>query len=368
MVKSNAFTGGVVDDIIATTGTFSGAVGLSNGTALLPALIPSADPNTGVWFPAADTVAVSTAGVERLRADASGNLGLGVTPSAWFSGWSPALQMESYAVSSDANTNYISNNAVFGADTTWRYMASKFALHTEVDSASGQFRWYTAPSGTAGNAISFSQAMTLDASGNLLVGSGTVISGTNLARGYIYNNTATQAGFQSAVGATHTGAYPIGAFSTVQAFNAAHVALIVQSGNGSSITANRFAVYTDGSAQNVTGTYGSALSDIRLKENITPATPKLDKLMQLEVINYNVIGEEEKLISFSAQQMQTIFPSLVTVRDTRVFDEDGNALSGLEDQLGLKVGMEFALLTKAMQEQQAIIAALTERLEALERA
>ena len=34
---------------------------------------------------------------------------------------------------------------------------------------SGEHRWYTAPSGTAGNAISFTQAMTLDTSGSLLI-------------------------------------------------------------------------------------------------------------------------------------------------------------------------------------------------------
>tara|TARA_R110000744_G_C19099541_1_gene533431 strand:+ start:57 stop:689 length:633 start_codon:yes stop_codon:yes gene_type:complete len=208
--------------------------------------------------------------------------------------------------------------------------------------------------------------MTLDISGNFLVGASSPISGTSIARGYIYNNTATQAGFQSVVGATHTGAFAIAAFSTVQAFNAAHIGLVVQSGNGTSITANRFIVYTNGSVQNVTGTYGSALSDIRLKENITPATPKLDKLMLLDVINYNIIGEAENLISFSAQQMQRVFPSLVTVNDTRVFDEDGNTLSGLEDQLGLKVGMEFAILTKVIQEQHTIINSLTQRIEALE--
>jgi hypothetical protein len=107
---------------------------------------------------------------ERMRLDPSGNLGLGVTPSAWFSGWSPAFEMRSFALASDANTNYICNNAVFGSDTIWRYVASKYALHTEMDAATGQHRWYTAPSGTAGNAISFTQAMTLDASGNLVIG------------------------------------------------------------------------------------------------------------------------------------------------------------------------------------------------------
>ena len=43
-------------------------------------------------------------------------------------------------------------------------------IATQYYQAAGQHVWRTAPSGTAGNAISFTQAMTLDASGNLLVG------------------------------------------------------------------------------------------------------------------------------------------------------------------------------------------------------
>ena len=39
-----------------------------------------------------------------------------------------------------------------------------------MSGSDGSFGWNTAPSGTAGNAITFTQAMTLDASGNLLVG------------------------------------------------------------------------------------------------------------------------------------------------------------------------------------------------------
>jgi hypothetical protein len=44
------------------------------------------------------------------------------------------------------------------------------AVASLYEQNSGQHRWYNAPSGTAGNAISFTQAMTLDASGNLGIG------------------------------------------------------------------------------------------------------------------------------------------------------------------------------------------------------
>ena len=56
-----------------------GDVILRAGSAAEPALSPAGNRNTGVLFPAADTVALATAGIERMRVDASGRLGLGTT-------------------------------------------------------------------------------------------------------------------------------------------------------------------------------------------------------------------------------------------------------------------------------------------------
>ena len=69
----------------ATVGTTLGVTGVSTfaaGTALLPALTTTGDTNTGIYYPAADTFAVTTGGTERCRVDSTGNLGIGVTPSA----------------------------------------------------------------------------------------------------------------------------------------------------------------------------------------------------------------------------------------------------------------------------------------------
>jgi len=99
--------------------------------------------------------------------DSSGNLGLGVTPSAWGSAYK-ALQVStggSYAASSNAAFWY--SNA-YNDNANWRYVTSTNASgYTQFG---GVHSWHTAPSGTAGDAISFSQVMTLDASGNLGVG------------------------------------------------------------------------------------------------------------------------------------------------------------------------------------------------------
>jgi len=104
--------------------------------------------------------------IERLSVDASGNLGLGVTPSAWGS-TSTALQNRNASFWATSAAAYLGYNYFFDGSAR-KYIASSFA--TEYTQLNGQHIWYTAPSGTAGNAITFTQAMTLDASGNLLVG------------------------------------------------------------------------------------------------------------------------------------------------------------------------------------------------------
>jgi hypothetical protein len=129
-------------------------------------------------------------------------------------------------------------------------------------------------------------------------------------------------------------------------------------GYSASDSAYNFVVRTNGDVQSATGVYGSSPSDIRLKENIIDATSKLEDIIKLRVVNFNLLGKEEKHIGFIAQEMQEVFPSFVYQTDTRKYDEDGNLISGLEDALGIKVGMEFAILVKAIQEQQAQIESL----------
>jgi hypothetical protein len=148
--------------------------------------------------------------------DSAGNLGLGVTPSAWGSGYK-ALQVGKagalWSPAADAGGFYQSNNSYFNGSNRL-YLTNDYA--TEYVQTSGQHIWKYAPSGTAGNAITFTQAMTLDASGRLTVGytsasnnetfgaSGTVISKGNTINtfafdqaGFDYNNSTKQGRFFS---------------------------------------------------------------------------------------------------------------------------------------------------------------------------
>jgi hypothetical protein len=104
--------------------------------------------------------------VERMRIDSSGNLGLGVTPSAWAT--ITALQNKNAFFGGYSNTSYLGANTYYNGG--FKYIASSGACRYDMDGDSVVHRWYIAPSGTAGNAITFTQAMTLDASGRLGVG------------------------------------------------------------------------------------------------------------------------------------------------------------------------------------------------------
>ena len=62
---------------ITGVSTFSSGIVVAAGTTAAPSISPTGDSNTGIFFPAADTIAFGEGGVEALRIDSSGNLGIG---------------------------------------------------------------------------------------------------------------------------------------------------------------------------------------------------------------------------------------------------------------------------------------------------
>ena len=98
-----------------------------------------------------------------------GNLGLGVTPSAWsgYKAFQVGVGSADGAFIAAGNDTNVTTNAYFNAG--WKYQTSS-NLATMYKQTSGAHQWHTAPSGTAGNAITFTQALTLDSGGSLLIG------------------------------------------------------------------------------------------------------------------------------------------------------------------------------------------------------
>jgi hypothetical protein len=115
-----------------------------------------------------------TAGSERMRLDAVGNLGLGVTPSAllWPNGSAGGMQLQAGALLSAYNaTTYLSNNWYYNAGE--KYIGNGFA--TRYEQTTGKHAWYYAGNNTsgAGATVSWTQAMTLFSGGNFAVGTTT---------------------------------------------------------------------------------------------------------------------------------------------------------------------------------------------------
>jgi hypothetical protein len=337
-------TPGVVNtaaETIATTLAVTGAATLSStlavtgvttvqaGTAALPAIVSTTGTtDTGLWFPAADTMAVSTGGTERARIDSSGILGLGVTPSAW-GGVYKAIQVGSTAVfggNTSANRNYSSSN-VYWNGSNYKYITTSQA--TQFEQSDGAYYWLQAASGTAGNNITFTQAMMLDTSGNLLVGATTANAvGTTIAApdsGGIYLNTSTT-----------------GARNQIRFIN--------PNGTVGSIQ-------TSGSA-----TSYNTSSDYRLKNTIVPMTEALAKVALLKPCTYKWKVDGSDGQGFIAHELDAVVPGCVSGEKDAV-DADGNPV-----YQGIDTSFLVATLTAAIQEQQALITALTTRITALEAA
>jgi hypothetical protein len=145
-----------------------------------------------IYHAGAYPIIFSTSNAEKMRLDASGNLGLGVTPSAWVSNrcvlqiGGPAAAL---ALNGTAAISEIFANAYRNTSGTYIYAATGAASYVDFNNSSaGGWAWSIAPSGTAGNPITFTQAMTLDASGKLQ------LNATSTAGGYFTLNTLAQAG------------------------------------------------------------------------------------------------------------------------------------------------------------------------------
>ena len=361
-------------------------VGDVDGSAATPA-IRGTDTNTGIFFPAADTIAFAEGGVESARFDSAGNMGLGVTPSA---STFPAIE-SSVGIFMGRTENNLGVNAYFNSG--WKYTASSTAA-TRYRQNAGEHQWYNAPSGTAGNAISFTQAMTLDASGNLgvgttspggnasnrqfsLVGSSTaqatltgsgsfsVNLGTNGTFSYLEStstaplvlvtNGAERARIDSSgnllVGTTsigydgtNTGIWLRGGLNVLQASrNNDPAAGFARTGtDGDVVTFDKGATFRVGwIAVTTTATTYNTSSDYRLKNTIAPMTGALEKVALLKPCTYKWNADGSDGQGFIAHELAEVCPQAVTGEKdaTRMeqyeispavpatFDEEGNELT-----------------------------------------
>ena len=89
------------------------------GTAALPSITATGDTNTGLYFPAADTIAFATAGTEDMRIDSSGNVMIGTTTSQVGAKLAVTGGIQGTITSGTANTTLSGTSIDFTSIPSW---------------------------------------------------------------------------------------------------------------------------------------------------------------------------------------------------------------------------------------------------------
>jgi hypothetical protein len=265
-----------------------------------------------------------TASAIRLTLDSSGNVGVGVTPSAWdtYKAIQVGARSMFFGVGTEAN---VANNAYY-ASGGYKYVANSFAGLYSIDA--NVHKWFNAPLGTAGNAITFTQAMTLTASGDLLVGQTT--AGLD-ASGGIWVRSASSA-FGSSVIINHRTAVGTGNSYAEFTHNGVVIGSISQDG-------------TTGVLYNIT-------SDYRLKESVVPLSGGLARVNALKPSVYNWKSDGSAGEGFLAHELAEVVPFAVTGEKDAV-NEDGT----IKTQ-GIDMSRIVPILVAAIKELSAEVNAL----------
>lgn len=259
--------------------------------------------------------------------DGAGNLGLGVTPSAWL-GSQKAIEVGGgFSLNASGPGNgasfTLTQNAFVDASSQWIYKFSSVPS-ARYDQSQGTHAWQTAPAGTAGNAISFTQAMTLTSGGDLLVGatSNTPANTTDVA---------FCAGSTTGYGSTWQ-QIPNNAPASYKAF-----------------TVFRGNVEIGSISYNGTGVNFNATSDRRLKENIAPAGDAGVVIDAIDIVQHDWKAGGHTRFGVIAQDLNEVAPEAVTAGDDN---------EEIERTWGVDYSKLVPMLIKEIQSLRARVAAL----------
>jgi len=290
--------------------------------------------NTGV------PLTFDVGGTTKATIDASGNVGVGVTPSAWNT--YKAVQVGYASLGGYAGQDTVVGSNVYYESGFFKYISTAAACSYRQNS--GGHNWNVAASGTAGNAITFTQAMTLTAAGNLAVGVSatgnrldvqnstdcTVLvkstgANTNIAMDYVSsygNHTIRKSG---------TAVWDFGVINDSSATPAFKVS------NASAV-----------GVQLVSGaTSWTTLSDETVKDIIEPISNAVSKVGSLRSVigKFKTDSEGTRRSFLIAQDVKSVLPEAVDV-------------VGENNELGLRYTEVIPLLVAAIKELTAEVNAL----------
>jgi hypothetical protein len=309
----------------------SGTDGLSDidGSAATPA-IRGTDANTGIFFPAADTIAFAEGGAEIARFDSSGNLGIGTS--------SPAYKLQ---VSTSLPTG-----VSLGALDSSSFVSNGIAFRSLGNQA-----------GISGT--TFPKQIFAGGSPDIME----IYNGANYP--LVFGTNATERARITPTGdfQVNTASAVASAKFSVLATSATNGIACQQVNNANSVyngvnSSGSSTFYVTGTGQIYsTSTSIAAISDQSQKENVVDIPYGLSEVSQLRPVKFDFkegcASEEKGLLGFIAQDVETVIPELV-----KTFGNDG--------LLGLKMGDMIPVLVKAIQELKAIVDAQSARITALE--
>jgi len=335
-------TTGTIPTLVATTLITTGT-----GTAAAPAIVPTGDANTGIFFPAADTVAFSEGGAEAMRIDSSGNVGIkNSTPSSY-----NAAAADLVIGSGSSNSGITISGSTNGLGSI------HFADGTSGDTA---YRGIIKYEHTTDNLQLFTSAaerLRIDSSGNVGINTGTVSAKLdvrttgdgNFAARFLNSTTSDSPnGVQIVVGQNSTNAVVDVAQGTSYT-SPTSLLRILGNGNigiGTSSPSAKLELASDSAKKPSTNTWTIA-SDQRLKTNIINAdndrcyeivkqVPLKRYTWKSEVYSQEKVKDRSKL-GWIAQDVEAVFPKAVGTNRfaynqvfedvvTPELDSDGNAV------------------------------------------
>jgi hypothetical protein len=395
-ITGGSINGTTIGATTASTGKFStleatGVTTVQAGTVSLPAITTTGDTNTGIYFPAADTIAFTEGGAESMRISSTGTVAIGTTTTptaklwvesgrvgltnAYKLGWhsNPAHADLGNYITGDDGSNYVAlgtggtermridssgnvgilNSAPATALETGTFgtglaVGSTSATHniTIVSSTSSTLSALKFGDGGSGvydqgyliydhanNAMLMgtnrAERMRIDSSGNLLV------NATSSTGHKMTVQSAAGAGGIDCVGGATNGYY---AMRVDMPSTNTYGVLFRNNGNN----------VGDIRINSSTTTYNTS-SDYRLKENIAPMTGALDKVSALKPVTYKWKSTGEESQGFIAHELQAVVPDCVTGEKDAV-DEEGNP-----QYQGIDTSFLVATLTAAIQELKAVV-------------